>query len=348
MNLHIGLFLFLLTVQPAVAQINTGYVDPLPINARAVGMGLNEATAVSVDNALAANPGMLGFLKGIQILHNQYEFSDPRRLYAFSYNRARIGTFAIGYDRWRNRTVSPLEGVSEEKRNNFSVGFGATLLNTFGVGLAAHSVNGIWEAHGNFPPHDKKEQDIYLNIGLLLKTPILRFRTDYLDDELNIGAALNAIDRESESLNRDWDTWRRLGISYELAPVMYLPAFNSQFHPLRFVVAYERKTSPPDYVIVSDSQQTVELADDGKTSTGWGIELGFGEVFTYRKGRYTDQTDHKTDTEGYGIQIPLNILTGDAWPMRLQYDWAHFGGANHTYHSIKVDLQLSGKLAFFD
>lgn len=329
-------------------------------DANSAALGYHGSALVTLSAGVYANPALLADLKGVSF---QYDHnSDPHangfyypwyqkefNFYAMSYNRERLGTFAVSFNEadyfFPDYGTSP--GINVEytdlKQRSFSLAFGTSALNTVNMGASIVYNDNDYHTYLEAGIHDEhlshtSDQQWLFSAGMLFKYPLLRFRTDLIDDEFRLGGAINQMGEEN-------DTFGRIGLAYEISPVLFLPSLDSHFRPIAilFVAEWIGKASESDGTSTSSS-----LYDD-QNLTSWGVEFGLGEIFYYRIGGIKADIEFDPDSDnshGLGLRLPIDILTNDDWPLQFEYDRACPAFSEGVVHSFRLNMLLDGKLAW--
>ncbi|OQY30303.1 MAG: hypothetical protein B6244_00130 [Candidatus Cloacimonetes bacterium 4572_55] len=338
MRLIQKILFFLLIPTPLLANSYSDiFFSSMPLHARSAGMAYTEVSMPSLSVGVLTNPGVLGFSQELTCVFNSHRYTgrSPRRFFAASYHLKKIGTVAIGYNRQRYVPQVTFDGNISDSyyisntcdTDVYSLSFGTAFLNMIGIGATLNRFTGT-KIQSDFPYGDVlriEYDDWLLNIGMLFKSPIFRFRSSYIDDEFRAGVSINQIGLDNA------DTQKRYGAAYEIAPVIFIPSLDRDVHPIRIIFAYERMTPFLDI-------------QGEKNAKSWGMELNFGGFLSYRFGSHTTFSGGEDNTQGFGLQLPLDILTKDELPIWLEYDRADCRGSK-VYHSIKIKIRFEGRLS---
>ena len=305
-------------------------IDPTySADAKSSALGACQGAIPTIANGLVTNPALMGSLTGFHSLYTRWNYDKEtsrlnNQFYAGSINFERFGTIGFGFSQLKNEQNNFQKSSASDliyENDSYYLSFGTNILNMVGLGISTcyTDYNYYKQNPEDILPDQNTDNEWSTNLGIIIRSPILRFKSDLIDDELRFGLSFNDLGGDMV------ENYSRINVIYEISPVVFLLSFNSHIRPFNFLFCHE-------------------MIDYQKSQiNSWGIEFGVGEIFYYRLGKF-DYTDEKRKTHGLGFRLPINILTNEAFPVQIMYDRAVPDVDQSVIHTFRLDLTFTNRL----
>ncbi|MBI5216101.1 MAG: hypothetical protein HY960_10155 [Ignavibacteriae bacterium] len=351
--------LFFITFSSVFSQFPYNSSLDIPSDSRSISMGESFVAVKHPISSLLYNPASYSGKRGLIISYslrraNFFDQINETKLYNFSMSYSSIlGEFGFMYNRydWGEGVVTLNDPTPIGKvhfyDHVFLAKYSKLLLKNFSVGIIVKTFNFVESQTEGIPVplNETSSLPILIDIGSMYSTTLAK-QLQSIHDELIFGCSIQnygtdyrvksppdpvgQIEEHFEKLPR----YLRFGFSYSLK---FKSPLNENLTPVQLLLTGEYRN-----LLNADERQ-----NDSRDFWGYGSEISFFEVFSFRLGGYINpyrsvygEKGKPSTRFGFGLNIPFERIVPNI-PITLSFDYSNIPLNTSVYNGWDITANNS-------